>query len=332
MVGNVTFLAGALPVWAIVLGTLRWLRAQEPAAPIGWATRLTVLRGLLLGALAGCIALPARGWLAWAPAVLYTTAAVCDLVDGYVARRRGEVTALGGRLDVAMDALGLLVAPLVGVSLGRLPPWYLLLGATYYLFQAGLWLRRRRGLPVHADRLRPNPYARMFAGYQMGLVATALFPVLPPSGTWIGATLFMLPTLALFAREWLVVTGRLGPEALMPALRAAAGFLGKLLPLLRTGAALGVLALVMKGALAPAVLFPAALVAAGVAARLSAFAAAASLTFALAPGLAPLPLATFLAMVIVLMAGGGRAVLWNPEERWLLVRAGTPPAKSLAHP
>lgn len=319
-----SFAAAAAPVWAAVLGTWLWLRRQEPAAAVGWATRLTMLRGLLLGALAGCVALPGDGWAAWLPAALYTTAAVCDLIDGYLARRLGEVTALGGRLDVALDALGLLVAPLVAVTLGRLPPWYLLLGAAYYLFQAGLWVRRRRGLPLHPERLRPTPHGRMFAGYQMGLVATVLFPVLAPPGTWIAATVFMLPTLAMFAREWLIVTGRLvpGPRGARR-LQVASALLRALLPAVRAGVAGALMALVSQGTLSPVVLAPAALIAAGAITRLAAFAAAVALTLTLAaPTTGLLPLATYLPTLLLLLAGGGRAALWNPEDRWLLVRPG----------
>jgi len=317
------FLAAALPVWLIVLATFVWLRRQDPSAKIGLATSLTLLRGVLLGAIAGCLPLPARGWVAWAPAVLYTTAAVADLFDGYLARRRDEVTTLGSRLDVAMDALGLLVAPLAGVVLGRLPPWYLLLGATYYLFHAGLWLRRRLNLPLHTDRLRPDPRARMFAGYQMGLVATALFPVLGPPGTTIAATLFMIPTLALFTREWLLVTGRLQPRTGAAALASARGLLGVLLPALRALVAAGVVTLVLTGRTTPILLLSAALLAAGVVTRLTAFATAAALTLILGDG-AALPMATYLAALLLLLAGGGRAVLWNPEDRWLVMRAGAP--------
>jgi CDP-diacylglycerol--glycerol-3-phosphate 3-phosphatidyltransferase len=316
------FLLGALPVWLVVAATLLWLHARVPA-PIGRATQLTLLRGWLIAALAGFILLPPRGWLAWAPGALYTTAAICDLFDGYLARRRDEVTALGGRLDVAMDALGLAVAPLVAVVLGRLPPWYLLLGAAYYLFQAGQWLRRRRGLPLFLDRLRPTPHARMFAGYQMGLVATALFPVVGPPGTAITATLFMLPTLALFGREWLVLTGGLAPDRGTALVAAARRLLATALPVLRVAAAAAIAGLVRRGELAPGLLIASALLAAGVLTRLTAFAAGIAVALIL-PGRTGLPLLAFLLIMGPLMAGGGRGVLWNPEDRWLFMKAGTP--------
>jgi CDP-diacylglycerol--glycerol-3-phosphate 3-phosphatidyltransferase len=318
------FLAAAVPVWLLVTGIFLWLRQQEPVARLGLATTVTLLRGVFIGALAGCIPLPPRGLVAWAPGILYTSAALCDLLDGYLARRRGEESALGGRLDVALDALGLLVAPIAAVVLGRLPPWYLLLGAAYYLFQAALWLRRRRGLPLHEERLRPIPQARVFAGYQMGLVATALFPVLGPPGTSIAATLFMVPTLVLFGREWLVVTGRLEPRAEQRALAGGRVLLALALPVVRALVAGALVALVAGRQLPPIALAAAALLAAGVLTRLTAFATAIALCSML-PGGAALPLGTYLATMLLLLAGGGRGMLWNPEDRWLFMKAGTRP-------
>jgi CDP-diacylglycerol--glycerol-3-phosphate 3-phosphatidyltransferase len=153
----------------------------------------------------------------WLPALLYGGAAICDRFDGIVARRLGQATPLGARLDEAMDALGLLAAPAVAVAWGRLPPWYLLLGAAYYLFHAAVWLRRRLALPLHLDRVVPKRSTRIFAGLQMTLVSVALAPLLPLEVTTIAATLLMVPTLIFFGRDWLIAIGRLAPPPRPPA-------------------------------------------------------------------------------------------------------------------
>jgi CDP-diacylglycerol--glycerol-3-phosphate 3-phosphatidyltransferase len=232
------FLALALATWLLVALRLARLRAESegqrapgggrarptvaPAVGLGLATHLTLLRGLLISLVAGFLLIPPAGLVRWLPGLLYAGAALCDRYDGIVARRLGEASWLGARLDVEMDALGLLVAPLVGVVWGRLPAWYLLLGAAYYLFRAGVSLRGRWGLAVHPERLRRNRYARFFAGVQMILVATSLLPVLGRAVTTWAATLLMLPTLLLFARDWLIVIGRLppGPGAAPPEIAA----------------------------------------------------------------------------------------------------------------
>jgi CDP-diacylglycerol--glycerol-3-phosphate 3-phosphatidyltransferase len=215
------FAALSLPTWLLVAGTL-W-RARALAAPgttrLGAAMHLTALRGLLVSLLGGFLLVRPVGAVRWLPAALYTAAAVVDYFDGIVARRLGEATPLGAHFDEAMDALGLLVAPAVAVSWGRLPPWYLLLGAAYYLYRAGLWLRRRLALPLYLDRVTRRPLTRVFAGVQMALVSLALAPVLSLAVTSAAATVLMVPTLSFFVRDWLLLTGRRSSAPTATALR-----------------------------------------------------------------------------------------------------------------
>ncbi|HEX4403627.1 MAG TPA: CDP-alcohol phosphatidyltransferase family protein, partial [Polyangia bacterium] len=157
---------------------------------------MTIARGFVISLVAGFALWPAGG-VRWWPGVLYAVAALADRADGALARRTSDVTELGAKLDVVTDAVGLFVAPIVGVRWGRLPPWYLALALAYPTFRLALRARRSRGLPVHVDRLRRDPRARFFAGVQMVVVAAALLPVLPRALTWTAATVAMLPTLAL---------------------------------------------------------------------------------------------------------------------------------------
>ncbi|MEP6654375.1 MAG: CDP-alcohol phosphatidyltransferase family protein [Myxococcales bacterium] len=221
----VAFGALAAASWFIASVTLwqaRTLASSIPAARLGAATHLTLARGLLVSVTAGFAVLPPTGVVQWIPALLYATAALADRWDGAIARRLGQVTAMGAHLDGAMDALGLLAAPLVAVAWGRLPPWYLGLGATYYLYQGAIAARRRLGLPLFPERVVRRPVTRLFAGLQMTLVAAALPPVLPFTLTASMATLLMLPTLAFFARDWLLLTGRRSrvPASTLPRARA----------------------------------------------------------------------------------------------------------------
>jgi CDP-diacylglycerol--glycerol-3-phosphate 3-phosphatidyltransferase len=211
----------SLGVWVIVAVTLwRSRPLLDPRATrLGAATHLTLLRGLLVSLAAGFAPVPPVGAVRWLPALLYAAAAVSDRLDGIIARRLGQTTALGARLDEAMDALGLLAASIVAVSWGRLPPWYLLVGATYYLYRSAIWLRRRLELPVHLERLKRRQLTRIFAGLQMTLVSVALAPLLPHALTAIAATLLMLPTLMFFARDWLIVIGRHASPRTAPALQ-----------------------------------------------------------------------------------------------------------------
>jgi CDP-diacylglycerol--glycerol-3-phosphate 3-phosphatidyltransferase len=211
------FVAGASATWLVLVATLARVRrelssdAERGQATISAATAVTIARGFLVALVAGWVLSPApAGAARWIPGALYALAALADRADGALARRTGSVTALGAKLDVTTDAVGLFVAPLVAVRWGRLPPWYLLLALAYPAFRLALRLRRARDLPLYSERLERDPRARFFAGVQMTLVAAALLPPLPRALTWTAATLAMLPTLALFAGQWRLVTSAPG--------------------------------------------------------------------------------------------------------------------------
>ena len=234
---GVAFVAGSAALW-IAFATTLWRRRAlnvpttgsnlDVADTLGAATVVTLARALLLCVLAGLLLAPlAPDLLPWLPGALYTAAAIGDAVDGALARRLGRTTKLGASLDVTTDAVGLFVAPLLAVVHGRLPPWYLLLSVAYPLFQAGVWLRGRLRLPAHPERVRPYPAARFFAGAQMVVVAAALFPWLPRLLLWPVATIVMLPTLLLFAREWRLMAAPSGAGAQPAAeIQHAAGRIG----------------------------------------------------------------------------------------------------------
>lgn len=217
-VTGVRWLVGGLAGWAFVLWQCRTRLHlnvstidNRPFNRLGMANRITLVRGLLIGATAGFLAmLPLQahaGWL-YVPAVFYTVAAALDGLDGFVARRQQQTTRLGTELDTALDAFGLLIAPLVAVFTGKLPVIYLLVSVAYYLFQWGILWRRQRGRSVYA--LPPSQVRRYLAGAQMVLVALALWPPLPGAFTqWLGIAL-MIPLLIGFCRDWLHVSGRIG--------------------------------------------------------------------------------------------------------------------------
>lgn len=209
---------GGLAGWAFVLwqcrvrlhlnvGTLD----NHPFTHLGAANRITLLRGWLIGATVGFLAilpLPAQSGLLYVPAVFYTLAAALDWLDGYVARRQQQTTRLGTELDTAMDAFGLVIAPLFAVFTGKLPAVYLLVSVAYYLFRWGIRWRQQRGRPVYA--LPPSQLRRHLAGAQMVLVAFALWPPLPGTVTQWFSIALMIPLLLGFCRDWLHVSGRLG--------------------------------------------------------------------------------------------------------------------------
>jgi CDP-diacylglycerol--glycerol-3-phosphate 3-phosphatidyltransferase len=161
---------------------------------------------------AGFLFIPwSGGWLAWLPALLYTAADVADFFDGYAARKTNHATQLGARLDMEFDGLGMLIVSLLAVWFKQLPWWYLLIGLARYFFLAGLWLRKKRSLPNHG--MPHSWHRRIFAGFQMGFMSVVLWPILPAAAATIAGTIFALATSASFLRDWLVVVGWLDPQS-----------------------------------------------------------------------------------------------------------------------
>jgi len=208
--------APALSCWIMVLWRCRRqlhlncdLRGETLYSRLGHGNQLTLLRGFLISATAGFLTISERldgVLLAYLPAVLYTAAAIGDALDGFLARREQQITQLGARLDNELDALGLLIAPLLAVLTSKLHVSYLLVSIAYYLFQWGLYWRRLHNKPLYP--LPPSRLRRHLAGWQMGLVATCLWPPIPGEVTRFLGILFMIPLLLGFVRDWLHVSGR----------------------------------------------------------------------------------------------------------------------------
>lgn len=181
---------------------------------LGVANGITLGRGWLYAGVAGFLLVtPAADSLwRWLPALWYGGGAALDWIDGFVARRFGRRTELGERLDLAFDTMGFLIAPVVAVAWGALPAWYLSISAARYCYRFGCWLHERRG-----GSLRPLPESRVrrsLAGLQMAVITGALLPVTPARLVWPLATLAVVPSLAVFGRDYLAVTGRFrGPNA-----------------------------------------------------------------------------------------------------------------------
>lgn len=177
----------------------------------GIANWLTIGRGFLIAALGGFLFQEPPGsaagarWLIWAPGAIYIIAALMDYLDGYLARAMRSETQLGEWLDTKIDALGLLVAPILAIGHDRLPFYYISVSLAYYIFQFGLWHRKKKNLPV--TDIKPHPAKRMIAGFQMGLVAVALLPIFPRPALTVAATIFMIPLLAGFFKDALEIGG-----------------------------------------------------------------------------------------------------------------------------
>lgn len=182
------------------------LSSTELLPGFGIGTWLSALRLLLLSLLAGfLLSSRSEGTLAWAPFWLYLAFNLMDLIDGYAARRSGQVTRLGEKLDLDLDSRGMLAGALVAIQLGATGWWYALVGLARYVYVGALWFRRRSGLKASEQ---PNPNSRPLAGLQMGVNTALLAPALMPPFTTCISALALVPFLANFFYDWLVAVGK----------------------------------------------------------------------------------------------------------------------------
>jgi CDP-diacylglycerol--glycerol-3-phosphate 3-phosphatidyltransferase len=206
-------------LWALVTYEARGhlpLNRKDSESPVysqlGLANRLTILRGGLIACTGGFLfqKLPTEG-LAAIPAGCYALSAIIDRLDGFAARRTGQVSQMGMELDTVFDALGLAIAPLLAVWYGKIHWSYLLVSCAYYLFKYGQRYRQKKSLPLFA--LKPKLSRRAIAGFQMGFIAVVLFPMFQPPATQLAGFAFMLPVLVGFLIDWLVVSGRISDKS-----------------------------------------------------------------------------------------------------------------------
>jgi CDP-diacylglycerol---glycerol-3-phosphate 3-phosphatidyltransferase len=301
-------------------------------ASLGPANQVTIARAVLTGALAGFLPGPwPQGWLAWVPGGLYLLVAVLDFVDGFLARVTGRTTRLGELLDMKWDGAGVLIGAALAVRYEQAPVWFLLVALARFIFLLGEWLLRRRGVTLF--ELDPSMVRRALAGMQMGFIGVVLLPVFTPPATQVASTLFMLPFLIHFTRDFLWVSGRIGPQA--GGRQSGSRWKGQVWAWLPIGLRLSqvlLLALMLAeqaraGFSMPGVTVIAALalpaIMIGVTGRLVALVVLLMTGFALQTSpLHWLYWAVLLNSTLLFIIGTGRFSLWKPEEWLIHHRAG----------
>jgi CDP-diacylglycerol---glycerol-3-phosphate 3-phosphatidyltransferase len=87
-------------------------------------------------------------------AAVFTLAAVTDGLDGYIARRRSQVTTFGKLMDPLADKLLVVAALITLVSLDRLAAWVAMVIIARELAVTGLrWLAAEQGAVISASWL-----------------------------------------------------------------------------------------------------------------------------------------------------------------------------------
>jgi CDP-diacylglycerol--glycerol-3-phosphate 3-phosphatidyltransferase len=330
-------------IWAFIcFQTQRRLHLNRPeaAAPLykslGLANQLTLLRSWLIACVAGFVFQP---WpdgaaLSWLPGIIYFFAAILDRVDGFAARRTGQFSLLGTELDTVSDALGLVVAAVLAYGYGQVHWSYLLVGIAYYLFHAGMLWRSSRDLQVYP--LPPAFHRRAWAGFQMGFLVVALWPLFFPPITKLAGFAFMTPVLLGFLIDWLFVSGRIKQQegggnqriqklgvfsysVLQPGLRLivvvllAASVLQSELPLIA-----GNNAALLNNILMLGLVFTSLMVLLGIAGRYFSLLLMGLLAwYYITNPLLPVDYVLFCCVIWLLLLGTGRFSIWQEDDHWL---------------
>jgi phosphatidylglycerophosphate synthase len=149
----------------------------------GPADQITLVRAVLVAALAGFLARPATPGVVWSVVFIAIVALLLDGVDGWVARRTATVSESGSRFDLETDAALILVLALLVWQYGKAGPWVVASGLLRYVFVAAGWV-----LPWMRRPLTPTRRGRLICVVQIGaLVAALLPPIEPPASGMVAA-------------------------------------------------------------------------------------------------------------------------------------------------
>jgi cardiolipin synthase (CMP-forming) len=119
--------------------------------------------------------------------VVLVIASFTDLLDGYLARRLGQVTRLGQLLDPAADRLYIFAA-LVGLAANGLVPWWIvvvIVARDVFLLVLGVVLANHGYGPLPVHQLGKVATFALFFGVpviMLGLAFPAVLPISEPIG------------------------------------------------------------------------------------------------------------------------------------------------------
>ncbi len=119
---------------------------------LNWANRITLLRVGAIVPIWILLQFPGR-ITCWLAAVFFVAAAVSDFLDGYIARREGQITNFGKFLDPLADKLLICCVLIEMVGLGWVPGWVTVLIVMRELAVTGLRaVAADNGMVIAADR------------------------------------------------------------------------------------------------------------------------------------------------------------------------------------
>jgi CDP-diacylglycerol--glycerol-3-phosphate 3-phosphatidyltransferase len=137
--------------------------------------------------------------IALVSAGVFALASLTDWLDGYVARRRQQITDLGKLLDPVADKVLVLAALVVLVEVNRAPGWLVIvLLAREFAVTALRAVAAIDGKVIPADRLGKWKMVAQTAA----VLVLILEPALPSWGHPVGLTLLVVATVLALVSAW----------------------------------------------------------------------------------------------------------------------------------
>lgn len=207
VVGGVARWPAVLLVGLVTVGVLAAFLARGHGRPFGLANGITLFRldlaaCLLAASWIGPAAVSFGPRLAWAVFAMAALALALDGIDGWLARRRGEASAFGARLDMASDTFFTIVLTLCAWRFTALGPWVLAIG-----FLRPAFVTTGLMMPGLAAPLPPSPRRRAACGTALLLLVLTLAPPLAPVAFSLAAGSLLILLLS-FGRDIQVLLGR----------------------------------------------------------------------------------------------------------------------------
>ncbi len=120
-----------------------------------------------------CLYPGAETWVSLVGFILYTTAALTDLADGYIARKYHVESVLGKLMDPLADKVLVTAALVMLIPLGRMPAWVAFLILSRELIVTGLrGVAASSGLVISASSL-----GKWKSAVQLVALGTLMFPL-----------------------------------------------------------------------------------------------------------------------------------------------------------
>jgi phosphatidylglycerophosphate synthase len=141
--------------------------AYTPSGRFGRANAVTCLRLVLVLVLTS----PAKWLDSNLAAALVGLVMALDLLDGWLARSRGDASAFGAHFDMETDALLVFVITLRLWLVEGYGAWVLCAGLWRYVYVLALWLLPGRGREAPRSLLARYAFVVLIAGLVVGLVS-----------------------------------------------------------------------------------------------------------------------------------------------------------------